>query len=57
MRIFEDGFLVISLHTYLQQSQVATEELKHDHAQSKDVCLLVVLSTKQHLQAQDPRVV
>lgn len=49
MRIFEDGFLMVSLHTYLQQSQVATEQFKHDHAQSKDVRLLVVLFTKQHL--------
>lgn len=57
MRILEDGFLVISLNAYLQQSQVAAEELEHDHAQSKDICLLIVLFTKQHLHAQDPRVV
>ena len=56
MRILEDGFLVISLDTYLQQPEVATEHLKHDHAQSKDVCLLIVLPAKQDLQTQEFKV-
>lgn len=56
MRMFEDGFLVVPLDAHLQQPEVATQDLKHDHAQRKDVCLLVVPPTKQDLQAKNPKV-
>lgn len=47
--MFENGLLVVPLDAYLQQPEVAAEELKHNHAQGKDVCLLIVLPTKQDL--------
>lgn len=50
MRMSEDGFLVVPLDAYLQQPEVAAKQLKHDHAQGKDIGLLIVLSAKQDLQ-------
>lgn len=51
--MFEDGFLVVALDADLQQPEIAAEELKHDHAQGKDICLLVILPAKQHLQVRN----
>ena len=45
---------MIALDADLQQPEIAAEELKHDHAQGKDVCLLVVLPAQQDLRTQCP---
>jgi len=47
--ISHNGLLAISLSANLEKPEVVTEQLKHDHSQGKDVCLLIVLLTQQDL--------
>ncbi len=49
MGISHNGLLAISLSANLEKPEVVTEQLKHDHSQGKDVCLLIVLLTQQDL--------